>query len=218
MSPTEKLCEADKKLSSERNHLGSVHDPTASLLPDGILSLLLRLWRHLSSKRQRQFWLVLALMLVSAFAEIISLSAVLPFLGILIAPDKVFEHPLVANAVQALGITSTDQLVLPLTIAFVAAVIVAGAVRLLLLWVSTRFSFASGTDISVNMYQRTLYQPYSLHVVRNSSEMISGITNKVNHSVTVLSNLLLLISSTLLLVGIMCALIVIDPVVALISF
>ncbi len=32
-------------------------------------------------------------MLVSAFAEVVSLGAVLPFLGILVAPDRVFSHP-----------------------------------------------------------------------------------------------------------------------------
>ncbi len=152
----------------------------ATVLTGSLPNLLLRLWHHLTHRRQRQFGLLMGLMLVSAFAEVVSLGAVLPFLGILVAPDKVFSHPIVADMAQAWGITSADQLVLPLTVAFAAAALMAGAIRILLLWVSTRLAFASGADLSIEVYRRTLYQPYRVHVARNSSEVINGITNKVN--------------------------------------
>lgn len=181
------------------------------------LNLLLRIWQHLSRRRKFQFGLVLGLTLVSAFTEIVSLGAVLPFLGILISPDKVFNHPLAAGVVQALGVTSADQLVLPLTIGFVMAVLIAGAIRMLLLWVSTRLAFASGTDLSIDVYQRTLYQPYSVHIARNSSEVISGVTDKVNRTVAVVLQFVTLMSSSVLLVAVICTLVAIDPVVALVA-
>ena len=177
-------------------------------------NLILRLWHHLSGQRQRQFGLLVCLMLVSAFAEVISLGAVLPFLGILVAPDRVFNHPIVADVVQAWGITSADQLVLPLTLAFATAAMVAGATRILLLWVGTRLAFASGADLGIEVYRRTLYQPYQVHMIRNSSEVISGITDKVGAAISVLYQLLTLASSTILLVAIMFALLAIDPMVA----
>jgi ATP-binding cassette, subfamily B, bacterial PglK len=183
----------------------------------GILNLLLRLWLHLSQRRKLQFGLVSVLMLVSAFAEIVSLGAVLPFLGILISPEKVYNHPLAAGVVQSLGITSADELVLPLTIAFVAAALISGAIRMLLLWVSTRLAYASGTDLSIDVYQRTLYQPYSVHIARNSSEVISGVTNKVGQTVSVLTLFLTLVGSSVSLVAIIGTLIAIDPIVALVA-
>jgi ABC-type multidrug transport system fused ATPase/permease subunit len=176
--------------------------------------LLKRLWSHLSRRRQRQFGLLTGLMLLSAFAEVVSLGAVLPFLGILTAPDLVFNHPIVAEVAQAWGITLADQLVLPLTIAFAAAALLAGAIRMLLLWSSIWLAQASGADLSIEAYRRTLYQPYLVHVARNSSEVISSITNKVGGSINVLNNLLALISSIVLLLAVMLALITIDPVVA----
>jgi ATP-binding cassette, subfamily B, bacterial PglK len=180
----------------------------------GILNLLLRLWQHLSRRRKFQFWLVLALMLVSAFMEIVSLGAVLPFLGILVAPDRVFNHPLSAFLLQPLGINSADQLVLPLTIGFIGVALIAGAIRMFLMWVSTRFAFASGTDLSLEIYQRTLFQPYSVHLARNSSEVINGILGKVSHTVIILSGLLTSMSSVLIIVTIMFTLVAINPVVA----
>jgi ATP-binding cassette, subfamily B, bacterial PglK len=184
---------------------------------DGILNLLVRIWHHLSRRRKFQFGLLLGLMMVSAFAEIVSLGAVLPFLGILISPERVFNHPLVVNLVKALGITSADQLVLPLTVAFVTAAMMAGAIRMFVLWVSARLAYASGTDLSIDVYQRTLYQPYSVHLARNSSEIISGATSKVGHTVTVLTLFVLLISSAVSMVAIIGTLIAIDPVVAMVA-
>ena len=44
-----------------------------SIQKNPILTLLFRLWRHLSERRQFQFWLLLGLMIVSTFMEMISL-------------------------------------------------------------------------------------------------------------------------------------------------
>lgn len=180
-------------------------------------SLLVRLWFHLSGRRRRQFMLLLGLMLLSAFAEVVSLGAVLPFLGMLTAPDRVFTYPGVSAVAQSFGFGSAKQLLLPVTIAFAVAAMAAGGLRIALLWVSTRLAFASGADLSLDVYRRTLYQPYHVHISRNSSEVISGITNKIAIAVSVLNQVLILISSAVLLTAITLALIVIDPQIALVS-
>jgi ATP-binding cassette, subfamily B, bacterial PglK len=184
------------------------------ILPVGLPNLLLQLWRHLSRRRQRQFALLMGLIILGALAEVVSLGAVLPFLGILVAPDKVFKHAVVADFARSWGIATAGELLLPLTIVFAAAALTAGAIRLLLLWVSNRLAFATGADFSIDVYRRTLFQPYWVHVTRNSSEVISGIISKVNDTVAVLNQMLMLISSTAVLVAITLALFAIDPVVA----
>ena len=151
-----------------------------------ITQLLLRLWQHISLRRRWQFALLLGLTALSSLAEVVSLGAVLPFIGILTQPEKVFASPLMAGVVQSLGITSGAELVLPLTIGFASAALIAGALRLVLLWISIRLGNATGADLSLEVYRRTLYQPYSVHVARSSSEIISGITQKVGTATGVL--------------------------------
>ena len=181
-------------------------------------SLLVRLWRHLSKRRKRQFVLLLGLMMISVVAEVISLGAVVPFIGVLAAPDMVFEHQAVARLARTWGIASADQLVLPLTIAFALAAIISGAVRMLLSWASTRFTFSTGADLSREVYRRSLYQPYSVHIGRSSSQVIAGITSKVGATMLgVLLPLVTLVSSGSLLIAIMGTLIAIDPKVASIA-
>lgn len=181
-------------------------------------AVFLRLWHLLSRRRRRQFMLILLLMLVSAFAEVVSLGAVLPFLGVITAPDRVLRYAFVADITHVLGVTSRADLLLLLTIGFGVLALLAGAIRMVLLWVSTRYTFATGADISIEVYRRTLYQPYSVHIARNSSQVISGITNKVGGTVLgVLVPLMTLLSSLMLVVALPVALIAIDPGVALIA-
>ncbi len=90
---------------------------------------------------------------------------------------------------------------------------------MLLLWVSTRLSFASGADLGIEVYRRTLYQPFARHVARNSSEVISGISGKSDSVIYgVILPALSIVSSSILLLAILVALLSIDPAIALIAF
>jgi len=158
-------------------------------------------------------------MIVASLSEVVSVGAVLPFLGVLTAPEQVYQHPLMQPLIQILELEVPNQLVLPLTIIFIIAALLAGSIRLALLYVMTRVSYATGADLSVKIYNLTLYQEYAVHISRNSSEVINGIISKTS---TVIGSVILpimnLISSTILIVSIMGALFVIDTIVALSAF
>jgi ABC-type multidrug transport system fused ATPase/permease subunit len=181
-------------------------------IPDNLSDL----WGHLNHRRRTQFFLLLALMLVSAFLDIISIGAVLPFLGVLTAPEQLLEYPLMSSVIQFFNIESADQLILPITAVFGLAALVAGMFRLLLVWANIRFSNGCGADLSVELYRRTLYQPYSVHLSRNSSEVLSGVA-KVASAQNVLHALMTLVSSTVLIISIIIVLIVINTNMAIIA-
>ncbi len=158
-------------------------------------------------------------MVCASFAEILSIGAVLPFLAVLTSPERIFLLPSAQPFIHAAGITNASQLLFPLTITFGIAAIISGAMRLLLLWANTRLSFATGADLSISIYRRTLYQPYAVHVSRNSSEVINGISGKANSVIfSIILPVLTLISSSIMLIAILIALLSVDPVIALAAF
>ena len=181
------------------------------------MQLFRRLWVHIHKKRKVQFLFLLLLTLLTSVAEVVSLGAVLPFIGILTQPDKVLTSPWLKDLINLLNINSGDELVLPLTIAFGIAAIVAGTLRLLLLWVSIRLSNATGADLSIEVYKRTLYQPFKVHLERSSSEIISGITQKVSAATGVLLAITAIITSFFLFSSIMSTLLFIDPFVMIVA-
>ena len=181
-----------------------------------LLSLIKCLWFHLSQKRKRQCGLLSLIMVISALAEIVSIGAIFPFLGVLTAPDFIFENPIMQPIIILLGLDAPDQLVLPLTISFIFLAIMAGLVRVLLLYVTTRLSFAIGADISTDIYRRSLYQPFVVHTSRNSSELINSVINKTDTVIYgVLLPFLVFISAGIMLLIAVSALILINPTVAL---
>src|ERR1700755_3440604 len=117
-----------------------------------LLKLMPRLWAHFSPRRRKQFVLLQVLMLASVLAEIVSIGAVVPFIGILAAPDAALRNPIVSAFARLLGVTTAGELALPVTIAFAFAAMVAGVVRLVFTWASTRLTFACGADLSVAVY------------------------------------------------------------------
>jgi ABC-type multidrug transport system fused ATPase/permease subunit len=183
-----------------------------------ISQLLQRLWHHISLRRRRQFWLLLVLMMFASFAEILSIGAVLPFLAVLTAPERIFELPAAQPIIHLLRLTESKELLAPLTIAFGVAALIAGTMRLLLLWASTKLSFATGADLSISIYRRTLYQPYAVHCARNSSEIINGISGKTKNVINVINMTLTLISSSIMLITILATLLALNPFIALNAF
>jgi len=157
-------------------------------------------------------------MILASFSEIISIGAILPFLAVLTAPDRIFTLQAAKPFIQFFGFTNSNQLLFPITIGFGLAALMVGTLRLLLLWVNTRLSFATGADLSISIYRRTLYQPYAVHVARNSSEIIDGISSKASSITYAVLSTLNLISSGMILTAILITLISFDPLLALSSF
>lgn len=184
-----------------------------------ILKNVYALWNLASPRRRLQFFILLILIVAAVFAELFSIGAVIPFLGVIADPGRLFIMPSMQPVINMLSITREDQLLFPLTLIFCIAVLSAAGLRLLLLWATTRLSFAFGADISIDIYRNTLYQPYAVHCARNSSEIISGISTK---SSTVIYGIALpvltFISSIILVVAIASFLVLVNPIIALVTF
>jgi ATP-binding cassette subfamily B protein len=183
-----------------------------------INQLLRRLWRQFDPRRRVQFWCLLALMVLASFAEVLSIGTILPFLAVLTSPEKLFEHTAAQPLIQAFGATAPAQLLLPLTIVFAVAAILAGIIRLLLLWANTRLSYAIGADLSLKIYRNTMYQTYAAYCARNSSEIISGTSTKIGAVINIINQSFLLISSGIILAVTLILLFTIDAASALAIF
>jgi ABC-type multidrug transport system fused ATPase/permease subunit len=183
------------------------------LTKDDLLSHLLRLWGKISSRRKRQLIFLLALMVASSLMEFISISTVLPFLLALSNPEGLFQNPIISQISKFLSISTSQDLIFGLTAVFVLAAFLAALIRLMALWFQTRIAHLIGSDLSIEIYEKTLYQPYVVHISRNSSEIISSIAGKTNLIVgrSILPSLLI-INSVLMLLTILFGLLFIEPV------
>jgi len=180
-----------------------------------IVSIFFRVWVLLSNTRKTQVILLLFLMVVSSFAEVISIGAILPFLGVLISPDQVFDDHRVQPLIELLNISNSQELLNPIAIVFCIAIIVSTFLRLVLMWGRTRFGAAISAEFSIDMYTRTLYQPYAKHISENSSEIIASSEKAGSLGDAIISPILSFISSFVLLTVVLIALVSINTTVAI---
>ena len=181
--------------------------------PQSLIGALGALLASLPERRKRQLLLLVGLMFAGAVAEAVSLGAVVPFLAILSDPAQALQKPLVADVVNILGLTESDDLRWQLTLLFSIAAVTSGVVRFVLVYATARFNFGIGHELGAEIYHRALHQPYEVHVARNSSEIIGGL-NKLENVVTLFFNLLNTCSAVLMAVFIISALVLIDPRIA----
>ena len=183
---------------------------------DSISFLLKRLWRHISKKRHHQLAMLLVLMFFSSAAEILSIGAVIPFLGVLSSPEQVFYSDAIQPIIKFFDFKSPKDLIWPISICFIVATLFAGMIRLILVFVNTRLSFAIGHDLSIDIYKKTLFQPFHIHIDRNSSEIVNGVATKTDLVIfQIILPFLNVLSSMVMISLIGIAIVILNPVIAL---
>ena len=155
------------------------------------------------------------LTLVGGVAEIISLGAVVPFIAVLTAPEQVVQNPVASRIAEWAGISAPRDMIIPLSLLFCVAAIVAGILRVAQLWFNIRFAQAVGSDLCAEVFRRTLYQPYTFHLNQNTSTILAFVTQKVSAVATGLQNILTFATSVILGLSIVGALLAINAPVAL---
>ena len=177
-----------------------------------------KLFLLMERRRRYQFLILLTLMILTSMFEVISIGAVIPFLGVLIEPSNIFELPAAQPFIQFLGVDQPTQIIFPISALFAIAVLMSGAMRVLLLWASVKFSFILGVDLSVGIFTQVINQPYIAHTKQNSSDIISAISIKIAQVINgVVLSVLNIISSFIIVTAIITILIIINPSASLIA-
>ena len=173
------------------------------------------LLRFLPFKVKIRFVMLICLMVFSAFAEIVSIGLVIPFLSAITSPEIIFNQPYLKPFLNFFSIESSVVLIKFITLIFCIAAIFSAGLRLLTLWFQTRFCYSIGANLSAQIYKNSLYQSYSVHASRNSSEYISTIVTKTSASTSfVILPILNILSSGFVLLAVTIALVAIQPFIA----
>jgi len=177
--------------------------------------LLFRLYSYLSTRRRVQIILLTLVMIFSSLSELVSLGAVLPFLSALTNQNPGASNSSLKFLSFSFNTDSPLQYALWSTIIFVASIIIASLIRLLNIWLNGLLSALIGSELSCLVYMRTLYQPYSLHISRNTSDIITSISTEISQVVGALNIFLQFSSACFVSFGLIVGLFFINPAIAL---
>lgn len=175
---------------------------------------IIELYSVLDTARQREGISVLILVLMGAAAELMSLGAVIPFVGALTdieqTRDKFSWIPLIYKL-------DNTQFILFILCAFSMLLMTSGAVRLLLISRLYRYSGAIGTDIAKSVFTAVINRDYLAHKSSHSGDILSSVQKVQSVTASLIIPVINGVSSAMIATCIVCALVMLEPGVALLG-
>ncbi|CAN5373857.1 ABC transporter ATP-binding protein [soil metagenome] len=178
-------------------------------------SSLRHLFGAIAYRRRWQAALLLLLMIVAGVFEVLTLGSLVPFLALVTSTGA--REVQAARAYLGLATAPMAELVVLAAFVFGLCALSAALIRVTLAWGTQKFVFRLGFDLEVKAYEASLMRPYAEQVRSNSAETISSLDKVGAISSTVFLPILMAVSSGVITVFILAALIAIRPVDAVIA-
>ncbi|MBL1293406.1 MAG: ABC transporter ATP-binding protein [Thiotrichales bacterium] len=173
-----------------------------------------KIWALLTSDERRSAVILLGLMFVGMLLETLGVGLVIPALVLLTQADVAHDYQPI---LQMLGNPSQQTLVIGGMLVLVVVYLIKAFFLAILAWRQTRFAFNVQAHLSQRLFALYLRQPYTFHLQRNSAQLIRNIINEVSQfTFSGIIPGMLLLTESLVLLGLCSLLIYVEPLGALI--
>lgn len=157
-------------------------------------------------------------MILGSVLEVLSIGAIVPFLAVLADPKLVYEYQFVKYFFLINMENDADVRVL-LAVIFVALTVISASVRILLLFIQTKYCHRIGSNLSLRVFSTYLYNKYEISSLQSSTELISAVTRKANEVVgSILMPLLIMLSNGIIFLGVLVLLLSINVTYCMVAF
>ncbi len=137
------------------------------------------IWNNIGPRRRYQSLILLFLMILGGIAELLSVSALLPFLTVIAEPGKIYSFSFLAKLLNQLNINSDEKLLTFVLIIFCLFVVFSATLRGLNIFIGTRLIAKISHELSCDVFKRSIYKSYEQHLKSNSSQLITSFTNYI---------------------------------------
>ena len=182
-------------------------------------STLRKLSYLLSAREKRNAVILFVLTWAGALLDVVGVGAIPAFVGVISMPEKLLEYAPVRAAYDALGMNSTDDMVMWAALALIVIFTLKNAYLTFLAYVGARYNSGRRVSISNRLFRAYLRSSYTFHLQRNTAELLRN-TNSESGSIVsgVMSPLMSLAQEILTLTFVFVLLMLVEPVVTLVVF
>ena len=176
------------------------------------------LWKVLTKKRKRQYFYIVILSFLMSLSEIITIGAVIPFLGFIFEPEKFISYPLTASIIKSVWFITENNIILSVSIFFGFSALSASCIKLIAIYCNARYSYVLGSELTALMLSNILSKKYGDLIDTNSSDYINLLTRKSGYlSGNIIFGSIQIISSVVIFLSVMSALLMIDTKATLLA-
>ena len=175
-----------------------------------------RLFNFLSSRRKKEVFLILILIILNSVAESFSLFSLIPFLSIIASPESIKTIPFFGPLFDYLGLNNESQSFF-IIIFFCMGVLLSTLFKVLNNWLIIRVSAKINIDLSYLIFRNNINQSYSSYLNKKSSDIISLIIEKSAIASSAISGALNLLAGTFLSTIIILSLLIYNSKITLVG-
>lgn len=177
--------------------------------------LIVHLNELLTSSQKKKLVGVFVLITISAIFETVGVSAILPFVQALTAPDVMPSTKTFSVLNYIFGVSSIREVTIILGLGIIAIYVIKNIILLISSYARVKFSTELTRDIGILIMDSYMNHPYEYFTNTNSSEILQGINGDAYNIDAIVSILMQLILESMVVCMIGAYLIAIDPVLAL---
>lgn len=169
----------------------------------------------LNKKQKRYVIAVMVVIVISSFFELLGVTAVLPFVQAVLAPDAIFASSMAKPFIDFFQITTPQGLMLLCGMGIIALYLFKNAYMLFSYYVQYDFATKVQQELSIKMLRAYMSRPYEYFLNVNSSIILRGCSSDTSSVYSILAYLFTIVAEVLAMALIGCFIIVTEPWTAL---
>ncbi len=178
-----------------------------------------KLFKLLSKNERRKLILVFGGVLLLGILELVGIGSIMPFLSVASKPELIQSNKYLSWVYTSLGFKDTNSFLFALACASLVFIIFSNSMKALVFYMIRKYTAMRQHYLSVRLFRRYLYRPYTFFLNRNTSELMKNILSEVQTLINgALMPLLNLITSVVITFLIITMMVVVEPKLALITF
>ncbi len=173
-------------------------------------------YKILSKRQRKYFWILQILMILGAVFEVIGLTSMIPFLGIMAKPEIIETNKILALLKTTSGLIDNNEFIFFFGLGVIFLMVFGNLFTIFISWGTFFYGHRTGQEWVSRLYRFYLNQNYIFHTRVNSSELTSNIIVEVGRVIHgVLIPLLRANSRFAALIILLLSLIIYNPFVSL---
>ncbi|HSK40180.1 MAG TPA: ABC transporter ATP-binding protein [Arenibaculum sp.] len=166
----------------------------------------------LSRRAKRNGALLLLLMIAGACLEVVGVAAVPAYVSLVVYPEQLARFPLLYDAIDRLGLTDTNDLVVWGALALILIFAIKNGFLIFNYYWQIRFTTNRRVELAERLTNAYMRAPFTFHLARNTSELLRNIDREASViSYQVLGGSLELVTHAMILVAVLVFLFLAEP-------
>ncbi|KJU81347.1 ABC transporter ATP-binding protein/permease [Candidatus Magnetobacterium bavaricum] len=174
--------------------------------------------RILSRKEQLNILIIIFLYILFTISEVISISVIIPIIGLFIKPSMITSSETLRTLYLWSRVADPLSFLMLLVIVAIFIFTAKSIYGIIILYVQQKYISTLNIRLSTHILHEYMLRPYEFHLLNNSSVLFKNVNVEVSQFTSgYLSNIILIVTEAIVLLGLLSFVIYLYPIVATIT-